>query len=78
MNGYCAYDVSQGYQREPRNVARNVARYVEEMSSEKPHGPKNFKRPVFHAQLAIDTSAIVQQQNVAFVEVCASELRSSS
>lgn len=76
MSGHCASDVSQGYRTGSRNVARNVAKSIEEMSSKKPHGLKSFERPVLHKEIAIDTSAILQKQNIAFVVVCAGEFRS--
>lgn len=55
---------------------RNVAKNIEEMSLEKPHSPNNFKRPVLHEGLAIDTSTMIQQRNIFFVVVCAGEWRS--
>ncbi|MCJ1427524.1 hypothetical protein MMC29_005427 [Sticta canariensis] len=51
--------------RGTKRGTRNVARNVEEGSSEKPHDLKTFKTPVFQKEFAIGTSATIQQQNNA-------------
>lgn len=60
---HCAYDVSQGYQAENQECCEECC--GKEGSSEKPHDPKTFKRPVLHKEFAIGTSATIQQRNKA-------------
>ena len=51
--------------KDSKRGTRNAARNVEEGSSEKPHDPKTFKRPMLLKETAIGTSATIQQRNDA-------------